>query len=280
MAVLFRIDTMKGLEGRILGNRTKTIILDFNGTLADDFQLLVDISKKVFKTRGYRIPSDEEIEALRGEPAKEVAKALLGHKKWFYRTLLAVGEGIPLYFQERNNIKPFDGIVNVVNALSKEYKTFILSSNNKETVKYVLDNWNLNYNGVYHSLRWFGLERLFGKGKVLQKILKEKGWEKTPEKLLYIGDEARDADACKKAKVNFLGVTWGYNNETALTNAGVNPEFLVYDPHDIPNKIKLVEARMLMGEKLPTLNPLIKQGELSLSYTNSRHSVDSDKKSV
>src|SRR3989338_6595889 len=141
MAVLFRIDTMKGLEGRILGNRTKTIILDFNGTLADDFQLLVDISKKVFKTRGYRIPSDDEIEALRGEPAKEVAKALLGHRRWLYRILLAVSEGIPLYFKEKNNIKPFDGIIKAVNDLSEDYEIIILSSNSKKTIKYVLDKW-------------------------------------------------------------------------------------------------------------------------------------------
>ena len=249
---------MDELETSVNGNIVETLVFDFNGTLADDFQLLVDISKKVFKTRGYRIPSDEEIEALRGEPAKEVAKALLGHRKWFYRILLAVGEGIPLYFKERNNVRPFDGIVDVVNTLSKDYEILALSSNSKDTIKYILDEWNLKYNEVYHSLRWFELERLFGKDKVLQKILKEKEWEKTPEKLLYIGDEARDVDACRKAGVNILPVMWGYNNETALRNAGVNPDFLVYNPYDIPNKIKLVEAKTLEGEKLPTLNPLKK----------------------
>ena len=253
MTVLFQICIMDKLETSAKGNIVETLVLDFNGTLADDFQLLVDISKRVFKTRGYRIPSDEEIEALRGEPAKEVAKALLGHRKWFYRTLLAVGEGIPLYFKERNNIRPFDGVVDVVNELSKDYEILILSSNSKETVKYILDGWNLKYNGIHHSLRWFGLERLFGKDKVLQKILKERGWEKTPEKLLYLGDEVRDTDACRKAGVNILVVTWGYNRETALINAGVNQEFFVHDPNDIPDKIRLAKDRIRRGEKLPTL---------------------------
>ncbi len=251
----FQASIMGRLEGRSSGNIAKTLVFDFNGTLADDLRLVIEISKKVFEKRGYEIPSGDEIEALRGEPAKEVAKALLGRRRWLYRILLAVSEGIPLYFKEKNNIKPFDGIIKAVNDLSKDYEIIILSSNSKNTIKYVLDKWGLNYDEIHHSWRWFGLERLFGKDKTLQKISKERGWKNSPEKILYVADEARDADACRKAGVNILPVTWGYNKETALIRAGVNPEFLVHKPQDISNKIKSVESRMLMGEKLPTLNP-------------------------
>lgn len=252
----FQAGIMGRLEGRSSGNRTKTLVLDFNGTLADDLRLFIEIVRKVFEKRGYEFPSDKKIETLRGESAKEVAKALLGHRKWLYRIILAVSEGLPLYFKEKNNIKPFDGIINAVNDLSKDYEIIILSSNSKNTIKYVLDKWGLNYDEIHHSWRWFGLERLFGKDITLQKISKERGLKNSPEKILYVGDEARDVDACRKAGVNILPVTWGYNKEIALIKAGVNPEFLVHNPQDIPTKIKLVEDRMLKGEKLPTLNPL------------------------
>ncbi len=249
---------MGKLETIVRESTVKTIVLDFNGTLADDFGLFVEIGKKVFRRRGYNIPSDDEIQALRDEPAKKVMQTLLGQQKWLYRVIPALSEGLSHYFKEKNEVEPFDGIVDVINGLSKDYEILILSSNSRETVKYIADRWGLNYASIHHSLRWFGLERLFGKDKVLRGILKERDLRDNPETLLYMGDEARDVDACRKVGVNFVGVTWGYNSPTALTNAGVNPDYLVSDPHDIPNKIQSVQDRLKMGEKIFTLRELPK----------------------
>ena len=42
---------------------------------------------------------------------------------------------------------------------------------------------------------------------------------------LYIGDEVRDIDACRKTGIRIISVTWGFNSKEALCRK--NPDFLV-----------------------------------------------------
>lgn len=43
--------------------------------------------------------------------------------------------------------------------------------------------------------------------------------------MLYIGDEVRDIEACKKAGVNIAWVSWGY--DTVETAIRAKPDFVV-----------------------------------------------------
>ena len=55
---------------------------------------------------------------------------------------------------------------------------------------------------------------------------------------MYVGDEARDMEAARRAGVHSVGVTWGFNNRSALEKA--NPEKLVDKPKDL---LKLFAAK-------------------------------------
>ena len=54
---------------------------------------------------------------------------------------------------------------------------------------------------------------IFGKDKLLRKMGRQ---------FVYVGDEVRDVEACKKAGVKMIGVTWGFNTKEALKKAGAD----------------------------------------------------------
>ena len=53
----------------------------------------------------------------------------------------------------------------------------------------------------------------------------------TEKDMLYVGDEQRDVAACKKAGVNVIWVSWGYDViETVKKDA---PDYMVHKPIEI-----------------------------------------------
>ena len=70
---------------------------------------------------------------------------------------------------------------------------------------------------------------LFGKHKVIKKLLKEK--QLLPHEVMYIGDETRDINSAKKSRVQCVGVTWGFNSSQAL--AKQEPDFLIHNPYEL-----------------------------------------------
>jgi phosphoglycolate phosphatase len=52
-----------------------------------------------------------------------------------------------------------------------------------------------------------------------------------PETVIYVGDETRDIEAAKKANVQVIAVSWGFNSPEAL--ARENPNFLIDHPWEL-----------------------------------------------
>ena len=51
------------------------------------------------------------------------------------------------------------------------------------------------------------------------------------ENIIYIADEIRDIDACRKAGIKIISVCWGFNSKAALSVK--NAEYLAEIPADI-----------------------------------------------
>ena len=78
----------------------------------------------------------------------------------------------------------------------------ILSSNSKENIQRFLGMHDGEmFDFVYTA------KSIFGKDQTLKKLLKERGYAK--EEVLYVGDELRDAEACRKAGIACALVTCG-----------------------------------------------------------------------
>ncbi|MBN2738483.1 MAG: HAD-IA family hydrolase [Spirochaetales bacterium] len=70
---------------------------------------------------------------------------------------------------------------------------------------------------------------MFGKHRSLIKIINRE--KILPREVLYIGDEIRDVEACRRAGVPVMSVTWGINSKEALLETA--PDYCVDSPEEI-----------------------------------------------
>jgi len=59
--------------------------------------------------------------------------------------------------------------------------------------------------------------------------LKEQDLNKS--EVVYVGDEARDIEACQKADIAVITVSWGFHRKEVLREK--NPTYLVDSPEEI-----------------------------------------------
>ena len=70
---------------------------------------------------------------------------------------------------------------------------------------------------------------IFGKHTTLKRLIKK--YDLVKKEVIYIGDEIRDIEACKKAGIECIVVTWGYNSRKALQQQ--NPDYMIDRPADL-----------------------------------------------
>ena len=197
----------------------KYIIFDFDGTLADTFVVIkrsamnLDESKK----------KDVHFEDIKNASIKEMFKT--------YKTpLWKLPRFVRIVKRElrekiETDVKTFKGLPNVLNKLKKKYNLIILSSNSKENIEKFLERNNLQ--GIFHFI--YSDSTIFGKKAKLRKLCKKHKLLK--EEVIYVGDEVRDVEACKKAGIPIIAVTWGYNSKNFLKKE--KPDYLVSSPKEL-----------------------------------------------
>ena len=201
---------------------TQTIIFDFDGTLADTFNLFKIIVNKLAPKYKYSSMNDSQIESMRGLGAKAVLKVL--NLSWI-KTPFWVFDAKREMSKHIADIKTFDELPNVLKELkNKYYKLGILTSNDLKNVELFLRSNNFDMFDFIYSAK-----SLFGKDKALNHLIKKYNLKK--EEIVYVGDEVRDIEACKLAGVKVAAVAWGYNNEEALRSA--KPDFFIQTPSEL-----------------------------------------------
>lgn len=119
----------------------------------------------------------------------------------------------------------FPDISDLLAQLSLSYKLYILSTNSKPNIEYILNKYSIDryFNDIYGDI---GIN---GKTRNLKKLMRQQKLK--PNECIYVGDELRDIQAAKKAKVSFIAVGWGYSNpETLKAN---HPYAVAQTPADI-----------------------------------------------
>lgn len=128
-----------------------------------------------------------------------------------------------------DDVEIFEGMKPVLDELKENHHIGIITSNDREGIHKFLKNNNLTeFDFVYCK------SSLFGKHKILEKIVKKKNLKK--ENVYYIGDEVRDIEAAKTAGVKIISVSWGYNSKKLLNK--YEPDFIIDKPEDITRIIK------------------------------------------
>jgi phosphoglycolate phosphatase len=203
----------------------RTLIFDFDGTIADSFVTLIGVFEEVTK-RKQKFTADE-IEKLRGLPLKGILKNLK-IKRWQIPRLLIKGRRAMTL--KVIDIRPFKGLTEVLAELSQEdYRMFILSTNSPENINEFLKANKLE---AY-------FERICGniglrKAAALKKLMKRE--DLRPSQSIYIGDEIRDVEAARKAGLAVISVGWGFNHPGILKQS--RPDGLAIAPNELITLIK------------------------------------------
>lgn len=183
-----------------MSEKIDKIIFDFDGTVADTFQLNVGLIKEMRPDT-----SKKEIELFRNNGVAVLQKELNLSLK---EVLKLLGLLAKKQTQIINKAKIFPGIKNIFDELRKrDIKIIILSSNTTENIEKWLVHQKIKVDKIITN------NNIFGKDKLLRKMGRQ---------FVYVGDEVRDLEACKKAGVKMIGVTWGFNTKEALKKAGAD----------------------------------------------------------
>lgn len=210
--------------------RVKYIVFDFDGTIADIKPIIHLLSNQASEKFHLQDITPEKIHKARNMSPREIM--VYFHIPFFLIPPLAAY----VKFQQKqmiDHIPPVKGIEDLLCNLSKKtYQLGIVTSNNTETVSQFLNKHTITLFSFIHSEL-----NLFGKHKALQNLMT--GKKISSDQIIYIGDEVRDIQACKKIGIPIISVTWGFNGRRILKKH--NPDYLVDKPEEIEDILAEIE---------------------------------------
>lgn len=206
---------------------TKVVIFDFDGTIGDTVDVIVNITNRLALKYGYKQTTQVELARLKHLSSKEIVQ----HSGISIVKLPFLIKKVRSELsREILRIKPIPGIKEALLELNAQGNTLgILTSNSKENIIAFLEENELQeiFKFVYSGTT------LFGKNKIINNLLKQQGIDR--EDAIYIGDETRDIEAARKSNIKAIAVGWGFNSPEVL--AKQNPDFLVLQPQELTKVI-------------------------------------------
>lgn len=201
----------------------RTIIFDFDGTIANTLDAVVKIVNEHSEHFGYKKVTKQDIPYLQGKKPREILSylgiSIIKLPFWIQKIHSEMNKEI-------SNLAPTVDILPVLSKLSEKYHFGILTSNTQENVKKFLTKNNLDlFDFIYTG------KSVFGKSHIINKIIKQE--KISQNEITYVCDEVRDIEAAKKSGIKVIAVTWGYNSREALQKE--EPNFLVDTPKELEN---------------------------------------------
>lgn len=198
------------------------IIFDFDGTIADSFDLVLDL---FYELTGHERFTPEEIAKLRRIPSlRKLAKAVGLSPRQAPRVYL---KGRTMMGKRMVEVGPCKGMDTALETLHRQgHQLFVMSSNSQRNVEAFLRTHNLRkfFQGVYGGVG------LLSKAGALNKVVRLNQLD--VEQTFYVGDEVRDVHAAKRAHVRAVSVSWGYNDAAVLERE--KPFAVAKTPKDLP----------------------------------------------
>lgn len=188
--------------------KAKTIIFDFDGTIANTVASMLQIYNRVAPKYGCKPIPPENYDFLMTQRPQDAMKAY-GVTRWKLPFLAFEIRRKLVY--EMAKTEPMPGMIEALEAIKNAgYDLGILTSNAEKNVNIFLKNYNIQelFNFVYAG------SSLFNKAETFRKVLKKEKLEKN--NILYVGDETRDIEATQKVGVPIIAVSWGLNSHEAL----------------------------------------------------------------
>lgn len=209
------------------------VIFDFDGTIANTFDILYQVINQLAPHYGLDPFSPNQANASRNLSTLEIFEHL--HISRLKIPLLSIRVRRRLT-QLIPQATVYPGIKSVILNLKKHnYTLGVLSSNSRTNVIQFLNQNQINcFDFIY------GGSSLFGKSRKLRQIIKKE--KLIPGQTYSIGDEPRDIVAAKRNHLISIAVAWGYKSTNLLQE--YQPDYLAATPAQlldiIQNKASLI----------------------------------------
>ena len=201
----------------------KVIIFDFDGTIADSLDAVVNITNRLAVEFGHQPVSLEDIEKIKNLSSSQIIK--FSGVSFFKLPFLLRKVRTRLHNQVQD-LKPFPGIKETFTELKNlGYKLGIITSNSKENVSIFLKE--NDFIDLFDFI--YSAPTIFGKHKVINSFSKKQDMQ--INEMVYVGDETRDIEAARKSRIKVISVSWGFNSKEVL--AKHHPDFLIDKPSEL-----------------------------------------------
>lgn len=195
------------------------LIFDFDGTICDSFDASLLVLNEYLLS--HSLPKVTKSE-MRDGGFKALVRKRHIPLLFIPRLVLSGQKEIKKYIPK---LKTYPKMEEVLLKLSKHNFMAIITSNSRENVEIFLKN-----NHILNVFQEVSTDfSMFGKEKKLKNIMKK--YKLRTEETFYIGDETRDVEAAKKARVKSVAVGWGFESRMSLIKS--EPDFLLDNPGDL-----------------------------------------------
>lgn len=198
------------------------VIFDLDGTLVNSLNIFIKVGNQMAEKYGYQPLSEESIKELLKLPMKKRIEVLKIPK---FRLPKIGLEALRKFNEYAAQVEPIEGIRELLELLyHKGYKLNIVSSNSLDNINAFLE---ANHIELFDNIQ--SSRGLFDKHVTINRLITKLGVKK--DEVIYIGDEYRDIEACKKIGIKVISVLWGFDPKELLEKA--EPDFIVSDPNEI-----------------------------------------------
>ena len=208
----------------------KYVVFDFDGTIADTIDLSIRLYNKIAPEYDCKQvdPADRYILASRNPKELMREAGITGIK--LTKLVLHIRKELGRHIHET---EPARGIIPSLEEISRAgYRLGVLTSNSRENVDLFFSN---NFKPGTFDYIYSG-RNIFGKDRVIRRMLER---ENIPiNSVVYVGDETRDIEACKKTGIPVIAVCWGLSRRESL--AFLNPDKIADEPAELPGYVQLI----------------------------------------
>lgn len=193
----------------------KTLLLfDFDGTIADTAAIVMEVGNEVLRQYGMDEVPESEFEAMRAKSAPDLIKQFRVPLRKIPAIVTSVRQSLK---QRIDVVQPIEGMLELIQDLAKknEVTLIVLSSNSLDNVDFFLKKFGIRdcFASIHADVG------VFSKYTKIRRITRtvERG-----ARVVSIGDETRDVEAARIAKVPAIAVDWGLSARSKLEKSHAN----------------------------------------------------------
>jgi len=209
------------------------IIFDLDGTLVDSIGDITISLNYALKPAGFKRYSEDEVSALVGGGITMVIGKILGEEKSAFKE--EVLSRFLDYYWDHIAVSSivFPGVIETLEDLSA-YRKVVLTNKREAFSRKVMDQLGLT--------PFF--ELIFGSDSVAKKKPAPEAVRQVlsrlsvkPSEAIMIGDSEIDIEAGKSAGIKTVGVTYGYRDRAAISDA----DFIIDDIRELPGLLEIID---------------------------------------